>query len=108
MHLKKRGRDAARFDLGRLAAACEGHVGAEIEQAVIEAMYQAFNDPAKPAREFDNDDVAAAMARLVPLSRSQRETIERLRRWLVEGRAISASTDCVPIPVEPFAEVRDV
>jgi len=116
VHLEKRGRDAARYDIGRLAAACEGHVGAEIEQAVIEAMYQAFNDPARPAREFDNEDVAAAMARLVPLSRSQRETIERLRRWLVEGRAISASTECdgggeprtVPIPIEPFAEVRDV
>jgi SpoVK/Ycf46/Vps4 family AAA+-type ATPase len=91
VHLRKRGRWPEKYDLERLAGICEGHVGAEIEQAVIEAMYRAFNDTAEPRREFTTDDVAAAMQRLVPLSRSQRETIARLRRWLTEGRALSAS-----------------
>jgi SpoVK/Ycf46/Vps4 family AAA+-type ATPase len=112
VHLKKRGRSPDKFDLGRLARACEGHVGAEIEQAVIEAMYQAFNDPSAPRREFNTDDLAEAMARLVPLSSSQRETIAGLRRWLTEGRALSASTTVgandatrfVPIPLEPMVE----
>jgi SpoVK/Ycf46/Vps4 family AAA+-type ATPase len=113
VHLRKRGRSPGDYDLARLARASEGHVGAEIEQAVIEAMYHAFNDPDDPAREFTTDDVAAAMHRLVPLSRSQRETIEYLRLWLTEGRARSASFDgderiapeFVPIPIEPQVDV---
>ena len=35
LHLKKRGRDAAMFDLAKLAAGSEGFSGAEIEQALI-------------------------------------------------------------------------
>jgi AAA+ superfamily predicted ATPase len=112
VHLRKRNRVAEKFDLRRLARVCEGHVGAEIEQAVIEAMYQAFNDPDQPGREFTSDDIATAMTRLVPLSRSQKEMIEYLRRWLTEGRAQSASFEgtehieqrFVPIPIEPLVE----
>jgi len=112
VHLRKRGRAPEHYDLGLLARCCQGHVGAEIEQAVIEAMYRAFNDPSAPRRQFTTDDVAAAMQRLVPLSRSQRETIERLRRWLTEGRAQSASfaepeqalRRSVPVPPESLVE----
>ena len=112
VHIGKRGRSPENYDLDRLATVCEGHVGSEIEQAVIEAMYQAFNDPAQPAREFTGDDIAAAMTRMVPLSRSQKEMIEYLRRWLTEGRAQSASyqvseqtgSSFVPIPIEPLVE----
>jgi MoxR-like ATPase len=112
VHLRKRNRAPEEYDLRQLARICEGHVGAEIEQAVIEAMYQAFNDPDEPGREFTSDDIATAMTRLVPLSRSQKEMIDYLRRWLTEGRAQSASFEgterieqCfVPIPIEPLVE----
>jgi AAA+ superfamily predicted ATPase len=91
VHVAKRGRAPSKFDLERLAAASEGYVGAEIEQAVVEAMYRAFNDPAAPGREFETGDVLGAIERLIPLSRSQKETISFLRDWLREGRAQSAS-----------------
>ena len=42
LHLKKRGRDAAQFDLQNLAAASDGFSGAEIEQAIASALYTAF------------------------------------------------------------------
>ncbi|MBT3535862.1 MAG: AAA family ATPase [Rhodospirillaceae bacterium] len=91
VHLKKRGRDPENFDLGRLAAASGGYVGAEIEQAVIDAMYLAFSDEASPGREFTDDDIRTALERLVPMSRSQRERIDFLRTWVEDGRAASAS-----------------
>lgn len=91
VHIRKRKRDPKAFELPRLAATAEGYVGAEIEQAVIDAMYTAFSDPAKPAREFTTDDIAAAIKRLVPMSHSQRERINYLRTWVVEGRAQTAS-----------------
>ena len=91
VHLTKRKRPLAMFDLDELAAASAGFVGAEIEQAVVDAMHLAYNDKASPRREFTTDDITAALASLVPLSRSQRERIEILRSWLSDGRAQSAS-----------------
>lgn len=91
VHIEKRKRPAQMFDLDALARAAEGYVGAEIEQAVIDAMYLAFNDPDNPGRDFKTEDILAALSRQVPLSRSQREAIDYLRNWLKEGRAQSAS-----------------
>ncbi len=87
VHLARRRRLPGDYDLDRLAAESEGYVGAEIEQAVIDAMYVGFN----AGREFTTEDVSAALKRQVPLSVSQREIIVELRSWLQEGRAQSAS-----------------
>jgi AAA+ superfamily predicted ATPase len=93
VHLNKRRRMANDFDVNLLAKEAEGYVGSEIEQAIIDAMYLGFD----AKREFKTEDVANALRRQVPLSKSQRETVESLRNWLREGRAQSAS----------FQELRD-
>ncbi|MGH3240389.1 MAG: AAA family ATPase [Spirillospora sp.] len=90
VHLRKRGRRPELFDVPRLARDCDGFVGAELEQVVVDAMYEAFG---ADRGDITTDDVARAAAQTVPLSRSQRETIEDLRTWLREGRAQSASTE---------------
>jgi AAA+ superfamily predicted ATPase len=87
VHVRKRNRLPQDFDIRRLAELAQGYVGAEIEQAIIDAMYVGFNEN----REFTTGDIAEALRRQVPLSISQRETIESLRAWLREGRAQSAS-----------------
>jgi SpoVK/Ycf46/Vps4 family AAA+-type ATPase len=87
VHLRKRGRDPRRFDLAALANQSALYVGAEIEQALIDAMYSSFNEE----REVTTEDFSRALRSLVPLSRSQREQIDNLRLWLTEGRAQSAS-----------------
>lgn len=96
VHIRKRGRDPKNFNLSRLAAVSDGYVGAEIEQAVIDAMYTAFSDRNRPGREFNTQDILDALNRLVPLSRSQKENIDMLRSWLKEGRARSASSRDLP------------
>jgi SpoVK/Ycf46/Vps4 family AAA+-type ATPase len=93
VHLRKRNRLPQDFEVERLAREAEGYVGAEIEQADIDAMYVGFN----AGREFTTADISSALQRQVPLSVSQRETIELLRNWLREGRAQSAS----------FQEIRE-
>jgi SpoVK/Ycf46/Vps4 family AAA+-type ATPase len=93
VHLRKRGRLPQDFDTVQLAREAEGYVGAEIEQAIIDAMYVGFN----AGREFTTQDILAALARQVPLSISQRERVGALRNWLREGRAQSAS----------FSEIRE-
>lgn len=87
VHLRKRRRDPSAFDVHQLARLCDGFVGAELEQVVVDAMYEAFNEN----RDVDTGDIARAITRTVPLSRSQHEIIEDLREWLREGRAQSAS-----------------
>ena len=87
VHLRKRNRIVHDFDIGSLAHLCEGFVGAEIEQAIVDAMVVGFNQN----REFNSDDIARSLSRQVPLSVSQRERIAALRAWLQEGRAQSAS-----------------
>lgn len=91
VHIRKRNRQPENYDIESLAAAAEGFVGAEIEQAVIEGMYIAFNDSRNPEREFTTRDILKAIEKLIPLSKSQKENIDSLRRWLIDGRAQSAS-----------------
>jgi AAA+ superfamily predicted ATPase len=88
VHLIKRRRIPEDYDLETLAAASEGYVGSEIEQAIIDAMYLGFDDG---QREFTTDDIQKSLQRQVPLSVSQRENITALRSWLTDGRARSAS-----------------
>ena len=76
------------FDLDRLANACEGYVGAEIEQAIEDALLKGFN---QGGREFTTDDICKTLKEIIPISQSQVENIRKLRGWLEEGRAKSAS-----------------
>lgn len=86
VHLEKRGRRADQFDLAALAAASEGHSGAEIEQAVISAMFDSF----AAGEPFDTAKLLAAVRAARPLSQTMREDIAALRDW-AKGRAVSAS-----------------
>jgi SpoVK/Ycf46/Vps4 family AAA+-type ATPase len=104
VHLRKRRRISVDYDIDVLAAASEGYVGAEIEQAVIEAMYIGFNDN---QREFTTEDILRSLKRLVPLSVSQRETIGSLRQWLREGRAQSASFDEPEEAAQRAVQIKD-
>ncbi len=71
---------------GRLAAATEGFSGAEIEQAVISACFDAF-DGRRPLTETD---LSRAVTHTVPLSITQAEQIAALRSWAAV-RAVPAS-----------------
>jgi SpoVK/Ycf46/Vps4 family AAA+-type ATPase len=86
IHLRKRGRDPKGFDLDRLAKESDGFSGAEVEQAIISALYVAFEQ----SRDITTEDVSAAIKETVPLSMTMREDITMVRRW-AKGRARPAS-----------------
>ena len=77
IHIAKRGREATQFDTARLAAASGGFSGAEIEQGVISAMYDAFEQE----RDIATDDILRAVQETYPLSATMRERIVELRSW---------------------------
>jgi SpoVK/Ycf46/Vps4 family AAA+-type ATPase len=88
VHLRRQKRNPENFEVELLAERTEGYVGAELEQCVIDAMYQSFEDG---QREVTTEDIADAIEAVIPLSHSQKERIEGLRSWLETGRARSAS-----------------
>ena len=86
IHLTKRNRDPQQFDIHTLAMASDGLSGAEIEQAVIAGLYEAF-DKNRPLQMPDLLDV---LQETVPLSQMMQEEIDALRSW-ARHRARAAS-----------------
>lgn len=80
IHLAKRGHDVEAFDLGTLAALSEGFSGAEIEQAVVSAMYAA----AAADETLANARIEQAVSSTNPLSIVMRERVLALRVWAQE------------------------
>lgn len=77
LHLAKRHRDPTRFDLTSLAGAADGFSGAEIEAAVVGALYRAYGSRADLTTELLRGELRAT----VPLSRSRAEDVAALRAW---------------------------
>jgi hypothetical protein len=77
IHLKKRNHDVTRFDVEALVHASEGYSGAEIEQAIVSATYEAFG-----ANTFLSTKlVEAALRASPPLSVTMAEKVAWLRTW---------------------------
>lgn len=86
IHITKRSRDPQQFDLPALVERSKDFSGAEIEEAVISGLYDAFYTQAELSTEL----VLEALRQTVPLSKTMDEQINRLRAW-AEGRARNAS-----------------
>ena len=91
IHLAKRARDPAMFRIPELVAASKEFSGAEIEQAVISSLYDAFYTK----QELGTEHILEALRQTVPLSKTMDEQLSRLRTW-ADGRARHAS---VPRPL---------
>ena len=86
IHLAKRNRNPEEFDLPALAAASPEFSGAEIEEAIISALYDAFY----AKQELATAHVLATLSQTVPLARTMAEKITAQRNWAI-GRARNAS-----------------
>jgi hypothetical protein len=85
IHLRKRGKEPAKFNIEALATASVGFSGAEIEQVVVSGLYGAFSANC----ELTTDMLLTEIARTRPLSVTRAEQIENLREWASE-RTVSA------------------
>ena len=86
LHLRRRERDPAAFDLARLAAASDAFSGAELEAAIVGALYAAY----AAGTDLTTELVLAEIGEIVPLSRTRAEEIVRMRAWAT-GRATPAT-----------------
>ena len=86
IHIEKRNRDPSQFDLPALAKASDGFRGAEIEEAIVAGLFDAFSE----GGDLTTAVVQQSLAATVPLSKTMSEELDRLRGW-AQGRTRSAS-----------------
>jgi len=104
IHLRRRKRDPEKFDVLRLAEATPGFSGAELEQMVIEGLYEAFDE----GTELTTKHLLKAARASVPLSMTMREKIAYLRDWAkTRARpASSAKVESLEEQAEAFLRLR--
>ena len=85
IHLMRRELKPADFDLDALAAAADGFSGAEIEQAIVSALYAANAEKSTITQMH----IIAALRETRPLSVLMAEQVAALRAW-AQGRTVSA------------------
>ncbi len=86
IHLNKRDVPADKFDLDRLAQISDGFSGAEIEQAVVSALYAAHAE-GSPMKQIQ---LLEELLNTKPLSVVMAEKVEKLRQW-ARTRTVSAN-----------------
>jgi SpoVK/Ycf46/Vps4 family AAA+-type ATPase len=77
LHLQRRSVEAEGFDFAALASAADGFSGAEIEQAIVAALYAAHAS-GLPLSEFQ---LRAELKHTRPLSVLMAEQVQELREW---------------------------
>nr|MBA3534539.1 AAA family ATPase [Ardenticatenales bacterium] len=92
IHLRKRGREPQSFDIPRLVGETKGFTGAEIEQIIISALYDAFDE----RRDVEMLDLIRVITQTVPLSETMRDEIKSLRQWAKENARPAGSGGPAP------------
>lgn len=87
IHLERKNRDYKNFDLELLAKSSLGFSGAELEEALKEAMFKAYD----LGKEVSTEEIKAALELTYPLSKIMNENINNMRSW-AKYRAVMASS----------------
>ncbi len=77
IHIRKKKRDPGQFDMEKLVDATTDYSGAELEQAVIASLYDAFDT----GMDLSTDGLLSTLREIVPLAITMREQIEAMREW---------------------------
>lgn len=80
IHLKRKRREPALFRLEELTDASKDLTGAEIEQAIVSGLFNAFSD----GREVVTEDILKSLSETRPLAVMMSERINNLRQWAAQ------------------------
>lgn len=94
IHLNKIGRNAKKFDCRQLAELSRGFSGAELAEALQEALYQAYD----AGREVTTEHIAEAIMHTYPLSRTMSGTIANMRKWCQAKAVMASDTEPEELP----------
>lgn len=106
IHLRKRGRDIDDFsgpELQRFDEASNDYVPAEIESSVKDAIIAAYNG-GKKSKNVSMDHIVHALKDMVPMSKSHKETVDRIIAWARENATpVSYPNETAPATKPPMA-----
>jgi len=77
IHIRKKKRDPGQFDIDKLIEATVDFSGAELEQAIVASLYDAFDT----GNDLSTDGLLNTLKDIVPLAITMREAIETMREW---------------------------
>lgn len=87
IHIKRKNRNPEKFDLSELAKISKGFSGAELEEAVKEAMFLAYDE----VEDLQTKHIKQAIEKTFPLAKTMSEVINDMRKW-AKSRAVMASS----------------
>ena len=71
-----------KYDIEYLSKITHKFSGAEIEQAIIDAMYNSFHEK----REFTTQDIIYSIKQTIPISFIDNHNISQLQEWAYTGK----------------------
>ncbi|MBI3923383.1 MAG: AAA family ATPase [Armatimonadetes bacterium] len=98
IHLRRRKRDPKKFDLKAVAQVTSGFSGAEIEEAVISALFDVFS----VAQDITTEAILKSVSETVPLSKTMKEQIDELREWAGSRARRASSQESEAIEAAPM------
>jgi SpoVK/Ycf46/Vps4 family AAA+-type ATPase len=90
IHLARRQRTPTDYDIAAVANATGNFSGAELEEVVVNALYEAY---ASPERELKTEHLLKAAREIIPLAHSRAREIEVLRQWAAVNCRMAASAE---------------
>jgi len=82
IHLKMRNRNPENYNIDTLVKKSSAFSGAEIEESIISALYDAFDDSLKHvAKDLEQHHLEDNLAKTVPLAITMSEKINKMREW---------------------------
>ncbi len=90
IHIAKKGRDASTFDYDALVAASQQFSGSEIEQAVVSALIDCYEDG---KAELTTDRLLKSVEEIIPLAYTMKEGIDGMREWSKSRARRASATD---------------
>lgn len=77
IHIEKLKRNKENYPLAVFAEKSAGFSGAEIEQAVINGLFEAFYE----GKELEESHIISAIEEIIPLSKMMKTQLEKIRQW---------------------------
>lgn len=90
IHLARRQRSPTDYDIAAVARATDGFSGAELEEVVINALFEAYDEK---DRTLKTAHLLNAAREIIPLSRSRARQMETLRQWAATNCRMAAATE---------------
>ncbi|MCM8611557.1 hypothetical protein [Accumulibacter sp.] len=90
IHLARRQRSPTDYDIAAVARATDGFSGADPEEVVINALFEAYDEK---DRTLKTAHLLNAAREIIPLSRSRARQMETLRQWAATNCRMAAATE---------------